>query len=113
MNVDVNDPRPPYRQVADDLRRKFRTDPKYTPGARLPSVRKMATDYGVSPQTMQSALRELRHDGLVVSQQGRAYFVRDPKEPLSQPEPSPELAKRVEVLEDEVRQIRSLLEERP
>jgi DNA-binding GntR family transcriptional regulator len=109
MTVDANDPRPPYQQVADDLRRKIQTG-EYAPNMRLPSVRQLAKDYGLSAQTIQSALRELRHDGLVVSQQGRAYFVRDPDRPVHQDPDLPELAKRLEAVENEVRELRSRLD---
>ena len=40
----------------------------YPPGERLPSVRDMATEAGVNPNTMQRALAELERDGLVYSQ---------------------------------------------
>lgn len=83
MSIEPNDPRSPYKQVADDLRRRVQAGGEYAPGARLPSIRQLAKQYGISPQTVQNALRELRQDGLVVSQQGRAFFVRDPDRPLS------------------------------
>ena len=82
--VDDNDPRPAYRQVADDLRESI-TKGKLglRPGDKLKSIRDLAGEYGVAPQTMQNALRELRNANLVVSQQGRGLFVRDPSRPVS------------------------------
>lgn len=110
MSVDVNDPRPPYQQVADDLRRKIQAG-EYAPGARIPSLRQLATTYGLSQQTIQSAMRELRQDGLVVSQQGRAAYVRDAAKPIQRPVPDlAEIAKRLEAVEHEVRELRSRVE---
>jgi DNA-binding transcriptional regulator YhcF (GntR family) len=80
VKIDHNDPRPPYRQAADDLRKRISRG-EFALGERLPSVRHLATEYGVAPQTMQNALKELRKDELVVAQQGRAFFVRDPGRP--------------------------------
>jgi GntR family transcriptional regulator len=81
VTVDPNDPRPTYQQVADDVRQMVAAG-RYPPGTRLPSVRRLADEYGLAPQTVQNALRVLREEGLVVSQQGRAYFVRDPDRPV-------------------------------
>ena len=80
MKIDPNDPRPPFRQAADDLRNRIGKG-EFGPGERLPSIRDLAAEYGVAPQTMQNALKELRKDELVVAQQGRAFFVRDPTRP--------------------------------
>jgi GntR family transcriptional regulator len=66
----------------------------------------MAKDYGLSPQTIQNAVRELRNEELVVSQQGRAFFVRDPDRPVA----SEGLAERVEAVEAELRELRTRLE---
>lgn len=77
MKIDPNDPRPPYRQAADDLRKRI-SKGEFGKGEKLPSIRELATEYGVAAQTMQNALRELREAKLVVAQQGRAFFVRDP-----------------------------------
>ena len=80
VKIDPNDPRPPYRQAADDLRKRITTG-EFTPGERLPSIRQLADEYEISPQTVQNALRELRQAKLVVGQQGRASYVRDPSRP--------------------------------
>ena len=50
------------------------------PGARLPSVRDMATEAGVNPNTMQRALQELERDALVYSQRTAGRFVTEDEE---------------------------------
>ena len=47
------------------------------PGERLPSVRDLATEAGVNPNTMQRALTELERDGLVYSQRTVGRFVTE------------------------------------
>jgi len=47
------------------------------PGARLSSVRDLATEAGVNPNTMQRALQELERDGLVYSQRTAGRFVTE------------------------------------
>lgn len=83
------------------------TGGRYPPGTRLPSVRELAREYGLAPQTVQSALRELRQEGLVVSQQGRAYFVRDPSRPVGDGMLAgvEQLRERVELLEAGLREL--------
>lgn len=103
--VDPNDPRPPFQQVADDLRRRIGPGEQYEPGTRLPSIRTLADTYGVSPQTVQNSLRGLRDEGLVVAQQGRAYFVRDPAHPAATAGGSGQLRERLELLEAELRDL--------
>ena len=49
----------------------------FPPGERLPSVRDMATEAGVNPNTMQRALSELERDGLVYSQRTAGRFVTE------------------------------------
>jgi DNA-binding transcriptional regulator YhcF (GntR family) len=80
VKIDPNDPRPPFRQAADDLRKRISAG-EFAPGERLPSIRRLADEYEISPQTVQNALRELRQANLVVAQQGRAFYVRDPSRP--------------------------------
>ena len=48
-----------------------------SPGGRLPSVRDLATEAGVNPNTMQRALQELERDGMVYSQRTAGRFVTE------------------------------------
>lgn len=86
---DLADPRPPYLQIADDLRRQISVG-RYQPGDRLPSLPAMTSTYGSASETVRRALRMLRDEGLVATQSTRGTFVlRAPGEPA----PSPEIAR--------------------
>jgi DNA-binding transcriptional regulator YhcF (GntR family) len=74
--LDPDDPRPPYVQVASALRAAILTK-KLQPGEKLPSGSQLAERYGVARMTVQTAIRELRAEGLVVSRQGSGVFVRE------------------------------------
>ena len=75
MPLDPDDPRPTYVQVADVLRAAI-LDKQFGPGDKLPPRAELAKTYNVAPMTVQSALRELREEGLIVSRQGSGVFVR-------------------------------------
>jgi DNA-binding GntR family transcriptional regulator len=82
---DLGDPRPPYLQIADDLRRKIKAG-RYQPGERLPSLPSMTATYGVAAETVRRALGKLRDEGLVATQSTRGTFVlRKPPEPAAGP----------------------------
>ncbi len=72
--VNPADPRPPYVQIADDLRAAIDAD-ELKPGERLPAGRDLATEYGVAAMTVQHAIRLLRDEGRVQTWQGRGVFV--------------------------------------
>jgi GntR family transcriptional regulator len=71
-----NDSRPPYQEIADRLRERIASG-EFAPGAQLPPGKDLAATYGAAPNTVLSAIRALRDQGLVTSQQGRGTFVRD------------------------------------
>ena len=48
-----------------------------SPGGRLPSVRDLAMEAGVNPNTMQRALQELEREGMVFSQRTAGRFVTE------------------------------------
>ena len=50
---------------------------EYPPGAKLPSVRDLAMEAGVNPNTMQRALQELEREGMVYSQRTAGRFVTE------------------------------------
>lgn len=49
----------------------------YRPGERLPSVRDMAAEAAVNPNTMQRALSELERDGLLYTQRTSGRFITE------------------------------------
>jgi DNA-binding transcriptional regulator YhcF (GntR family) len=74
--LDPDDPRPPYQQVANALRAAILTL-KFKPGEKLPSQSELAKRYGVARMTVQQSLRLLREENLIVSRQGSGVFVRE------------------------------------
>ncbi|MFC9440554.1 GntR family transcriptional regulator [Nocardia sp. NPDC057030] len=74
--LDPDDPRPPYQQVANALRAAILTR-KLGPGEQLPSGPQLAERYGVARMTVQQAIRVLRDEGLVVSRKGSGVYVRE------------------------------------
>lgn len=78
---DLGDPRAPYLQIADDLRRQIKAG-RYQPGERLPSLPTMSATYGSAAETIRRALGKLRDEGLVATQSTRGTFVlRRPPDP--------------------------------
>ncbi|MGH8909805.1 MAG: GntR family transcriptional regulator [Egibacteraceae bacterium] len=75
--IDPTDPRPPFRQIADDLRRAIASG-EYSPGDRVPSERELVERYGTAPQTVRQAISLLKTEGLLTGQPGRGVFVRKP-----------------------------------
>lgn len=74
--LDDDDPRPPYRQIAAQLRAAI-LGGVLQPGARLPSQTELAASFGVARMTVAQALRMLKEDTLIVSRQGSGTYVRD------------------------------------
>lgn len=69
----VND-RPIWVQLIEQLTRRI-VSGEYPPGARVPSVRDLAAETGVNPNTMQRALSGLEERGLLVAQRSIGRFV--------------------------------------
>ena len=65
---------PIYTQIIDEMTMRIASN-AYEPGAKLPSVRDLALDAGVNPNTMQRALAELERRGLVYSERTSGRFV--------------------------------------
>ena len=67
MHWELHDDRPIYAQLADEIRLRI-VSGTYPLGERLPSVRELAAEAAVNPNTMQRALTELERIGLVHTQ---------------------------------------------
>ena len=76
MAWNFNDSAPIYLQIVNTLKRNIASG-AYPPGSRLPSVRDLALEAGVNPNTMQRALSELERSGLVNSQRTAGRFITE------------------------------------
>ena len=64
MTWELKNDRPIYAQLIEQIKLRIISG-FYRPGERLPSVRDMAAEAAVNPNTMQRALSELERDGLL------------------------------------------------
>ena len=77
MSWNLNSERPIYAQIIERITLDIISG-IYLPGAKLPSVRDLAQDAGVNPNTMQKALSELERTGLLVlSQRTSGRFITE------------------------------------
>lgn len=76
MTFEFNNNKPIYLQIADILKLKIISG-EISIGSKLKSVRDLAIDFEVNPNTMQRALSELEKDELVYSQRTSGRFVTD------------------------------------
>ncbi len=66
MQWKLNDDRPIWAQLTEQLTERI-VSGVYPLGSRMPSVRDLAAQAGVNPNTMQRALAQLETDGLVAT----------------------------------------------
>ena len=68
------DNRPLYSQIVDSYRERIAAG-ILQPGDKLPSVRELAADLAINPNTIQRAYRELESAGWIHTQPGKGCFV--------------------------------------
>lgn len=76
MNWHFSSDAPIYSQLIEQIKQGI-VSGVFPSGERLPSVRDMATEAGVNPNTMQRALTELERVGLVYTQRTAGRFVTE------------------------------------
>lgn len=76
ISIDAADARPIYVQIMDEIRRAVVLG-TVRPDDPLPSVRQLAGELKVNPNTVQQAYRELERDGLVYVRRGQGTFVAE------------------------------------
>ena len=74
VHLDYRDARPIYCQIVDDFRKQI-TAGILQDGDRLPSVRELAAELTINPNTIQRAYRELEAQGFIASVPGKGCFV--------------------------------------
>lgn len=80
VSINTNDPRPIYLQIMDEIRRALVLG-TLKPAELLPSIRQLATELRVNPNTVAQAYRELEREGTVYVQRGQGTFVSPDVQP--------------------------------
>ena len=83
MPCNLDSARPIYLQIIERVQMDIVTG-QYQPGDKLPSVRDLAQEAAVNPNTMQKALSELERSGLIYSQRTSGRFITEDKELIHQ-----------------------------
>lgn len=67
---------PLYEQLVEQLRRQLLLG-VIRAGTAMPSVRQLATELGINPNTIQKAYRRMEEEGMIFSVPGRGSFISD------------------------------------
>ena len=73
ISLNYRDSRPIYEQIKDGLRKLIVTG-AMKPDEKLPSVRSMAQQLSINPNTIQRAYNELENEGYIYSVPGKGSF---------------------------------------
>jgi GntR family transcriptional regulator len=83
--LDLHTGVPVYRQIIDQIRGGIASG-ALTPGHQLPTVRQLAVDLQINPNTVVRAYRELELGGLLEIHQGTGTFISAQRTPLGEAE---------------------------
>lgn len=79
ISINYKDPRPVYEQIKDGFK-KLILSGVLENGEKMPSVRTIAMELAINPNTIQRAYRELEQEGYIYSVAGKGSFVGDSNE---------------------------------
>lgn len=79
MAWDLDSDRPIYAQLVERIQMQI-VSGYYPPGGKLPSVRELAMEAAVNPNTMQKAFAELERSGLLITQRTNGRTVAEDAE---------------------------------
>ena len=74
--VNPKSKQPIYEQLVEQLRRQLFLGVVQA-GQALPSVRQLATELGINPNTIQKAYRRMEAEGMIISVPGKGSFISD------------------------------------
>ena len=74
VHLDYRDARPIYTQIVDNFRSQIASG-VLQPGDKLPSVRELAAQLSINPNTIQRAYREMEMSGYIETIPGKGCFV--------------------------------------
>ena len=107
--LDYQDRRPIYEQIVEKFR-MLTLSGAVEPSSKMPSVRQLAMELSINPNTIQRAYMELEQQGLIYPVKGKGSFVTDSsrirqigmEETLSELKEIAEKGKALEVREEEM-----------
>ena len=76
FSIDINSRIPIYVQLKQAIKLAIATD-KYLPGSQLPTVRQLAVQLKINPNTVSRVYLELESEEVLTTRQGKGTFVRD------------------------------------
>jgi GntR family transcriptional regulator len=74
--MEFNQPKGIYQQIAEQVRDRI-AGGEWPAGDRIPSVREMAVNLGVNPNTVTRSYQTLLDNGIIDNRRGIGYFVAD------------------------------------
>ena len=74
VHLDYRDARPIYSQIVENFRSQIAAG-ILQPGDKLPSVRELATQLSINPNTIQRSYREMELQGMILTLPGKGCFV--------------------------------------
>ena len=83
MQWELNTDKPVYLQLVEQIQAEIISG-SYKPGDKLPSVRDLAAQATVNPNTMQRAMTELERDGLVYTNRTAGRFITSDEDLIKQ-----------------------------
>ena len=83
MSWDLKSDRPIYSQLIEQIQIKICSG-EFAPGSRLPSVRELAQEAAVNPNTMQKALAKIEEDGLLYTNRTSGRFITEDTKMIQQ-----------------------------
>ena len=83
MAWNLDSDRPIYAQLLERIQLQI-VSGTYGPGDKLPSVRELAAEASVNPNTMQKAFAELERSGLIETKRTSGRFVTEDKDMITQ-----------------------------
>jgi GntR family transcriptional regulator len=104
IRISQDDGTPIYQQVVSQVKLLVSSG-RLAEGQQLPSVRKLAEQLLINPNTVARAYRELESAGVVISRRGSGVFVSDSGSPLSRREKNRILNERIDALYAEAVQL--------
>ena len=72
--MEFSEPKGIYLQIADQIRERILRG-EWKAGQRIPSIRELAVELGVNPNTVTRSYQKLLERELITNQRGRGYFV--------------------------------------